>query len=529
MAESRKDRQLTRARAGSGGDARSDRVTAMAHAQSREARRHDTAKLIADGMSLLSAGRPGEVLHLIAQACPGGPADPRVLAQQAYAHAALGQVAQGLTAANRAMRAPPADFWAFDLLGHAFTRCHRPDLAYAAFQRAEQAAPGRPDVLFNLASAAAFVGFTDQAERAYDRVIAALPDHAEAYLNRSLLRRQTPAGNHVAHLSAALGRVPSGWQQEVHLRYALGKELEDLGDHDASFAQIALGAAVRRRHMRYSVAEDVAAMERIAAVHDVPWCAPARAAAVPGSGPIFILGMPRSGSTLLERMLGLHTQVQPLGELPCFGQALVEAFRAATGRMPAGKGELIDLSGGLDPAAIGQAYRGAVVPLRDGRARFTDKLPINFLYAGLIARALPDAMLLHIRRRPLDLCFAVFKTLFRDAYPFSYDLTELGTYHRAYQALMDHWRHALGSRLVEIDYEDLVAQPRQALARLLPLLGLDFEDACLTPEANRSAVMTASAAQVRLPIHTSSVGSAAHYKRHLEPLWAALADPPVSA
>ncbi|MDB5723969.1 MAG: hypothetical protein JWQ16_723 [Novosphingobium sp.] len=495
----------------------------MAAVQSRGRSAQAPAKLIGDCLSLLEAGKPVEVLRLVAQAFAQGPTDPRILTLKAYAHAALGQTPDALAAADLAAKGPLAELWALDLLGNTFTLCHKPNEAYAAFTRAQQVAPDRPEVLFNLATAAAFLGFADQAEWAYDRVIAAAPDHAEAYLNRSLLRRQSHEVNHVPQLSLALGRDRLAWQQEVHLRFALGKELEDLGDYDNAFANIAQGAAVRRRHMRYSVAEEIQAMERIAAAHDATWCAPATAAQ-PRDGAIFILGMPRSGSTLLERMLGRHPQVQPLGELPHFGQALIGTFRDAMGRMPASKTDLIDLSARLDPVAIGQAYRSAIAPLRDVRPRFTDKLPINFLYAGLIARALPGATLLHIRRKPLDLCFAIFKTLFRDAYPFSYDMAELGAYHRAYQALMDHWRHALGDRLVEIDYEDLVVAPRETLTGLLPALGLEFAEACLSPQDDRTAVMTASAAQVRLPIHAASVGSAARYDRHLGPLRTALGE-----
>jgi len=446
--------------------------------------------------------------------------DPRILVQKAYAHAASGQVADALVAADRAMEAPPSELWALDLLGNVYTLCHKPDRAYAAFARASQAAPDRPDVLFNLATAAGFLGHADEAERAYDRIISVTPDNAEAWYNRSVLRRQTVDGNHVAQLRTALGReLPS--QQEVQLRFALGKELEDLGDHDGAFANIARGAALRRRHMRYAVTDDVEAMRRIASAHDANWCAPAKASSS-DEGPIFILGMPRSGSTLLERMLGRHTKVQPLGELPYFGQALIGGFHKHLGRLPASKAELITVSADLDFSAMGATYLASVDPLRDARPRFIDKLPINFLYAGLIARALPGATLLHIRRRPLDLCFAIYKTLFRDAYPFSYDFAELGAYHGAYRSLMDHWRSALGHRLVEIDYEDLVVNPRGAIEALLPRLRLPFESDCLSPEKGNAAVMTASAAQVRQPIHAASVGSAARYAQYLEPLQAAL-------
>lgn len=483
----------------------------------------DATRRVGEGLSLLRAGKLADLLRWIAQTWPDGPTDPRILIQKAYAHAASGQVGDALSAADRAMQAPLTELWALDLLGNIYTLCHKPDQAYAAFARAQQVAPDRPDVLFNFATAAGFMGLTDQAERAYDRIIAVAPDHAEAFHNRSTLRRQTADDNHVGQLNAALGKAALPWQSEVYLRYALGKELEDMGNADGAFANIARGAAVRRSNMRYAVSEDVEAMRQIAAVHSAEWCAPAVADAQ-RDGPIFILGMPRSGSTLLERMLGRHTQVQSLGELPYFGQALVKAFRSRIGRMPASKTELIDVSADLDPSAIGADYLSSVAPLRDARPFFIDKLPINFLYSGLIARALPGATLLHIRRDPLDLCFAIFKTLFRDAYPFSYDLAELGAYHRGYEALMDHWRQALGARLVEIDYEALVRTPRETLETLLPQLGLDFEEACLSPEKDGGAVMTASAAQVRQPIHAASVGSAARYSRYLVPLRAALGE-----
>jgi tetratricopeptide (TPR) repeat protein len=481
-------------------------------------------RLALQGLALIKDGRAADLLNMVAQAPAAVAAASPVLAQRAYGHALQGQHTQALAMAEQAMRNPPSQLWALDLLGQVFTHCHRPERAHAAFTHAQRAAPGRPEVLFNLATTAAFLGRAEEAEQSYDRVIAASPGHAEAWHNRSLLRRQTRGRNHVAPLRAALGEGPLPWQDEVHLRYALGKELEDLEEYDGAFASIARGGAIRRQHMRYAVAEDVEAMRHIAATHDTAWCAPAATGKTPESrgGPIFILGMPRSGSTLLERMLGRHPQVQPLGELQFFGQALVGSFRASTGRMPAGKAELIAASADLDLHAVSAAYHAAVAPLRAGAARFTDKLPINFLYAGLIARALPDATLLHTRRRPLDLCFAIYKTLFRDAYPYSYDLAELAAYHQAYEALMAHWRRSLGKRLVEVDYEDVVSDPRETLCSLLPRLGLDFDEACLNPQEDRTAVMTASAAQVRQAIHADSVGSADRYGAHLDPLRAAL-------
>ena len=497
------------------------RQTATMTLKHRNDRIHgEMTTLASQGMALLKAGRPADCLQLL-NVADIAEHDPRFLALKAYAHAILGQIPDALPAARLALATDLSALWALDLLGNAFTLCHQPGSAYEAFARARKVAPDQPEVLLNFATAAGFMGHADEAERTYDRIIAAAPKFGDAYLNRSLLRRQMPEANHVPEIRAAIGTCPGPWQRDVQLRYALAKELEDLGEYDAAFANVMAGAALRRSHMRYAVSDDIAAMKLITATHGSGWCA-AALASHPDDGPIFILGLPRSGSTLLERALGRHSTIQSLGELQFFGQALIATVRDALGRMPSGKEELIHLSAGLDFGAIATAYLAAVAPLRNDRPRFIDKLPINFLYAGLIARTLPTATLIHIRRDPLDLCVAIFKTLFRDAYPFSYDLAELGTYHRAYQALMDHWRHVLGDRLIEINYEDLVASPRDTLSTLLHRLGLGLEDACLNPEHESAAVMTASAAQVRQPIHARSVGSAAHYAKHLGPLVAAL-------
>jgi hypothetical protein len=198
------------------------------------------------------------------------------------------------------------------------------------------------------------------------------------------------------------------------------------------------------------------------------------------------------------------------------------SLRRAGGPPISGKAAAIRASAGIDPAAIGAAYLAAVAPLRDDRPRFTDKLPFNFLYAGLIARALPTARIVHLTRDPADTCVAIYKTLFEEAYPYSYDLRELGAYHNAYRRLMAHWREVLGPRLIETAYERLVTSPDEALPTLLDRLDLRFEAACLRPEEGEAPVMTASASQVRAPVHARSVGIAQRYHAHLGPLLAAL-------
>jgi tetratricopeptide (TPR) repeat protein len=361
----------------------------------------------------------------------------------------------------------------------------------------------------------------DEAEAAYDRVIARDPRAWAAYLGRSEVRRQSPARNHIRELETVLrtGRPPP--DGEIRLCYALGKEHEDLGHFDQAFAWFDQGAKRRRAHMRYDVADDVEALDLIGKVFDRDWCAPARAASgEPGA--IFILGLPRTGSTLLERMLGRHGQVQPLGELQSFGVGVVATLRRLNVAPVRGKRDAIRASAALPPEAIGAAYLDQIAPLRDSRPRFIDKLPLNMLYAGLIARALPSARIVHLTRDPADACLAMYKTLFDEAYPYSYDLAELGAYHNAYRRLASHWREALGERFIEIAYEALVTDPAGALGALLERLDLGMEPACLRPEGGSAPVMTASAAQVRDPVHARSVGLSARYRNRLGPLLAAL-------
>jgi len=183
---------------------------------------------------------------------------------------------------------------------------------------------------------------------------------------------------------------------------------------------------------------------------------------------------------------------------------------------------LIRASASVDFAAVGRAYCETTAAVASGAARAIDKTPINFLYLGLIAKTLPDAAIIHVRRSAMDVCYAMYKTLFRMAYPFSYDLSDLARYFLAYRELMAHWQKALPGRFLEIDYEDLVANQEGVTRRLVEHCGLDWEDACLAFEKNERPSLTASAAQVRQKIYASSVGLWRPYSNELEPLARAL-------
>jgi tetratricopeptide (TPR) repeat protein len=409
----------------------------------------------------------------------------------------------------------PTDLTALTHIGLVAAGLGRHELARAALERALQLRPDDPQLQFNLATALRNSGELERAEQLYDSVIRRRPDNWEAYKNRTDLRRQTLDRNHVAELTAAIGRVGSDWRGAMMLHYALGKEREDLGDHDEAFAAYDTGAKLRRRQMQYDVAADLKGLERIGQVFDEEWLR-RQPTGCPNTEPIFIIGLPRAGSTLLERMMGAHPDVFAAGELHNFGNCvaqLVQRLEQAQGR------DAIEASAHLDAVQLGEAYLASTRHRTGKHPRFIDKLPGNFLYAGLIAAALPNAAIVHIHRNPADAGFALYKTLFNQAYPFSYDLREIGRYIRGYQKLMAHWHQLLPGRIIDVAYEELVEDPERALRDVFRRCQLSFDPRSLAFFRSSAAVSTASAVQVRQPIYRTSVQSWRHYARHLGPLF----------
>ncbi|MDO9294002.1 MAG: sulfotransferase [Hydrogenophaga sp.] len=467
----------------------------------------------------LTARRPGEAAAIAERGLAVAPGDCDLLSACAYAHALAGRYGPAITAAEAALVAPPTSLPAVQALATALTLCLRPRSAYDLLRTALAANPSAPDLQFNLAAVARFIGQEGDAEAAYDAVIGLQPERWDAYRNRSELRPQTQGSNHVAELTALAARATAPAAQ-IQLSYALSKELEDLGRRDEAFQWLERGAHLRRQGMSYDIDRDIASVDALIGAFDAHFCAGVAPAPVGDGGPIFIVGMPRTGSTLLDRMLGAHPDIQSLDELQSFGLELVAALRA---RAASGaKSDAITASLAIDAQGLGQAYLSAVAPLRGEQRFFIDKLPLNYLYVGLIAKALPQARIICAWRDPLDTCLGVYRTLFDEAYPFSYDQTELGRYFCAYRRLMSHWRRMLPGRVQVVAYEALTTDPEATLAAVLGPMALQLHPACLTPEANPNPVLTASASQVRAPVHRRSVGLAQAYLGKLGPLSAAL-------
>ncbi len=407
---------------------------------------------------------------------------------------------------------------AYDGLG--FVAVAAGDLARASalYGRAIELQPKEPRYWYNLACSERGQGKLAEAEAACDRAIAADPAQYPSYLLRSELRVQSPAANHARELENILARHGGDYRAELFLGYALAKELDDLERFDEAFAWFARAARARRSRLQYDVAADEVKLGRIAAVYTRDLLTRgARGHREPeaanSSRHLFIVGLPRSGTTLVERILTGLAGVRSNGETDHFSRALLAAARGA--------GDVFERAAAADAKAVADGYVRLAEPGAPA-SHIVEKLPLNYLYVGAILQALPAARVVLVSRAPLDSCFAMYRTLFAAGYPFSYDLAELGRYYAAYARLVDHWRSVLGSRLHEVVYEDLVREPKRIGAAAARYCGIEWRDAAVEIEKNRSVSLTASAAQVRRPIYGSSSGRWRHYRRHLEPLLATL-------
>ena len=403
--------------------------------------------------------------------------------------------------------------WQYATLGLLLSRLDLQAEALRQYQRAIELEPARAEHHYNLATVQRFLGDMDASEASLDRAIALNPREYEAYSLRSQLRRQSAQRNHIAQLEQLLDSGIEDPRGELRVQFALAKELEDVGEPGRSFTHLQRGNKLRRSLMRYDIDTDVDTMAAIRQHFD----AELFAGHIPGhdsAEPIFILGMPRTGTTLVERILGSHSAVYAAGELNNFA---IELTRLA-GAPGLSREELVARTRAIDFAALGRNYIESTRPATGARARFIDKMPLNFLYAGLIHLALPGARIINLQRHPLDTCYAIYKTLFQDAYPFSYDLAELGQYYIAYHRLMQHWQQVLPGVIHTLRYEHLVEDTDARSRALLAFCGLPWEERCLRFHANPDASTTASASQVRMPVYTSSLGRWRDYRDQLQPL-----------
>lgn len=388
--------------------------------------------------------------------------------------------------------------------------------AVVHYQQAIALKPDYAKTYNNLGTAFKEQGKLDEAKAQYEKALALKPDFAEAHYNRAELTTFRSGDANLTALQAlADGNDKLPESKRVHIHFALAKALDDLGNYDRAFEQMLAGNALKRAGIDYDESRILEFFGRIRDVFTPDLFARFQGAGDPSRVPIFVLGMPRSGSTLIEQILASHPDVHGAGELDNLN--LVATSDAVP--YPACISKL-DLDG---PRRLGQAYLANLPELPRGKTRLTDKSPLNFLHVGLIHLILPNARIIHTVRDPVDNCISCFSKLFTFDMHFSYSLEELGRYYRHYSELMMHWRRALSPHaMLDVSYEDVVDNLEEQSRRLLDYCGLAWDDRCLSFHKTDRLVTTASAVQVRQPLFRSSLHRRQHYQDHLQPLLAEL-------
>jgi len=419
---------------------------------------------------------------------------------------------------RRAARLKPDYAQAQNNLGIALMELGKLDEAVSAYRQALRLQPGYAEAENNLGIARVYEGRLDDAEAAFERALTN-DSNASAYLNLAQIRKFSatdPAITAMEGLLAKSASMPA--DSRIALHFALAKAYDDCNEPAQAAPHLLQGNAFKRRQLAYDEAATLAAMQRTQGVFDAALMRRLRGRGAASALPVFILGMPRSGSTLVEQILASHRQVCGAGERSDFS-------RLAASLLPA---PCPDGAGSLLPdhlRRLGTRYLAGLPSRPKAALRMTDKMPGNFLTAGLIHLALPDAKIIHTRRDAADTCFSCFTKLFRAGHAYTFDLGELGRYYRAYERLMAHWRSVIpAAALLEIDYEDLVADPKAQIARLLDHCGIGWDDRCLAFDTTQRVVRTASASQVREPIHARSIGRWRRYADLLQPLLGELAE-----
>jgi tetratricopeptide (TPR) repeat protein len=381
--------------------------------------------------------------------------------------------------------------------------------AIVHYKQALTSLPNFAEAHYGLAQALRDVGEIDMAIEQYETAMRLDPDHANAMLSFSMIA-DTADDTQQMRIRNAHAKSPSGSEQRMLLSFALGK-IEDLNENfGAAFGYYQEGNDIHKRQLSYSIEKTRAEFQQIISVFDRRFFNERSGFGVGDDRPIFILGMPRSGTTLVEQILASHSRVTGTGELAYFPRSVFAGLNPVEPRgYPAAASQLSK----SDIQRIAADYMENARRGVDSSHFHTDKLPANFMFIGMIRLAFPNARIIHCTRDPRDTCISLFKTFFPSGgHHFSYDLDVLREYHCLYKKLMDHWTGLFGDDIIEVNYETLVRNPESGIRNLLNRAGFEFEPGCLDFHKTRRIVRTASAGQVRKPMFTSSIGTWERYK-----------------
>ncbi|HJT96713.1 MAG TPA: sulfotransferase [Rhodanobacteraceae bacterium] len=389
--------------------------------------------------------------------------------------------------------------------------------ALALLDRAKSAGADGADFRFSRAMQLVFNGRLREAESELEACLRLPQAPARATLELARLRKQTPERNHLEDLARRLKSVAPDTEEAAAIEFARYKELEDLGRYDEAWDALAHANAIMYARHSHDPAASRRLFGRLTTVCTPEFLKPADVVH-DGPQPIFIIGMPRSGTTVVDRLLGNHPKISMAGELDDFALQM----RWAADHRSTLDETVLDRLAVIDYANLGRRYLDQTQWRAHGKPYFTDKLPRNWMVAGPIAKSLPQAKIVHLVRDPMDVCFSNFRVMFADAFAHIYDLDALASHYLEYRRVLDHWHAAMPGRVLDVVYADLVNDPETTMRAVLAHCGLEWDPACVDLTKNESAVATLSTAQVREPIHARAIKEWMRYEKQLEPLRRAL-------
>jgi tetratricopeptide (TPR) repeat protein len=418
-----------------------------------------------------------------------------------------------LASVERAVQLNPRSANVYINLANAQARSGQQDQAIASYRRAIELGPDQPGGYLGLGNTLKTVGRQAEAIEAYRRATAMRADLSEAWWSLSNLKTFRFEDREIEAMQRQLETPGISDEAQVQFCFALAKAREDRGDYEQAFGMYERGNRTRRAQENYDPVETEFINERISKVFSAEFLAQHAGRGHPDPAPIFVVGLPRSGSTLIEQILASHSAVDATHELPEAGRLIQQINRNRADRVtyPEAVRDFADDAW----AAFGRTYIDQTRQHRRGAPYFIDKMPNNFASIGLLSLVLPDAKFINTRRHPLDTCLSCYKQLFARGQPFTYDLMELGEYYLQYDRMMAHWHAVLPGRILDVHYESVVADQAAETRRLLEFCGLPWEDGCLRFYETERAIRTASSEQVRRPIYSSSIGVWRHYTREL--------------
>jgi len=424
----------------------------------------------------------------------------------------------------RALELRPNFAEAYYNLGNVHKEQSRYGDAEADYRRALEIRPDYAEAHNKLGNSLKEQGRMEEAAIAFEAAIAIKPDFVKAHYSLSAIKTYREGDPHLAMLDQQIAQVDE-MSDEARIRFwfAVGKAKDDTGRFDESFAAYQEGNRLKRASVTWDDAFEDAALERMLTVFSREFFAACPKPQAVGRAPIFIVGMPRSGTTLLEQILATHPGVHGAGELPDMSEVIMAAMPNAD---PAQFPNAVPGLSLQDLLRVGEQYTDRIWQLAPDAVRITDKMPSNFFYLGMIHLMLPHAKIIHAMRDPMDSCFSCFSRLFNENnLGFTYDLETLGRYYVRYSKLMRHWHAVLPpGTILDLRYEDMVADTEGQARRLLDYLDLPWDEKCLDFHQNKRQVKTASAAQVRKPIYKTSLARWKRFGGHLDPLFELVKD-----